>query len=94
MCATRRQPQSPTWRFPSRTALPAIGGDALTQSPALVKPGGALVSKRSPTPEVTWLVDQGKVRPQVVAVYPLAETCEAYMAKATQHIPGKVVLTP
>jgi NADPH:quinone reductase-like Zn-dependent oxidoreductase len=44
--------------------------------------------------EITRLVDDGKLRPQVGAVYPLAEAREAFMAKSTQHIPGKVVLTP
>jgi NADPH:quinone reductase-like Zn-dependent oxidoreductase len=93
----------------------AIGGDVLAQSPAIVKPGGALVSVMAPPQtdrddirtvhfvrdasgaqlrEITRLVDEGKVRPQVGAVYPLAETREAFMAKSTQHIPGKVVLTP
>jgi NADPH:quinone reductase-like Zn-dependent oxidoreductase len=93
----------------------AIGGDVLAQSPAIVKPGGALVSVMAPLQtdrddirtvhfvrdasgaqlrEITRLVDEGKVRPQVGAVYPLAETREAFMAKSTQHIPGKVVLTP
>jgi NADPH:quinone reductase-like Zn-dependent oxidoreductase len=43
--------------------------------------------------DVTRLVDQGKLRPQVGAVYPLADTREAFMAKSTRHIPGKVVLT-
>ncbi len=44
--------------------------------------------------EITRLVEQGTVRPQVGAVYPLAEAREAFMAKSTRHIPGKVVLTP
>jgi NADPH:quinone reductase-like Zn-dependent oxidoreductase len=44
--------------------------------------------------DITLLVDQGKLRPQLGAVYPLAETREAFMAKSTKHIPGKVVLTP
>lgn len=44
--------------------------------------------------EITRLVDEGKLRPQVGAVYPLAEAREAFMAKSTQHIPGKVVLRP
>jgi NADPH:quinone reductase-like Zn-dependent oxidoreductase len=44
--------------------------------------------------EITRLVDGGTLRPQVSAVYPLAEAREAFMAKSTQHIPGKVVLTP
>jgi NADPH:quinone reductase-like Zn-dependent oxidoreductase len=93
----------------------AIGGDVLANSPAIVKPGGALVSiiaapqterddirtvffVRDPSGaklrEITDLVNQGKLRPQVGAVYPLAEAREAFMAKSTQHIPGKVVLTP
>jgi NADPH:quinone reductase-like Zn-dependent oxidoreductase len=93
----------------------AIGGDVLAQSPAIVKPGGAVVSVMAPPQtdrddirtvhfvrdpsgaqlrEITRLVDQGKLRPQIGAVYPLADTREAFMAKSTQHIPGKVVLTP
>ncbi|HKA51412.1 MAG TPA: NADP-dependent oxidoreductase [Candidatus Dormibacteraeota bacterium] len=93
----------------------AIGGDVLAHSPAIVKPGGALVSVMAPPQtdrddiravhfvrdpsgaqlrDISRLVDQGLLRPQVGAVYPLAETREAFMAKSTQHIPGKVVLTP
>jgi hypothetical protein len=34
------------------------------------------------------------LRPQVGAVYPLADARQAYMDKSTEHIPGKVVLTP
>jgi NADPH:quinone reductase-like Zn-dependent oxidoreductase len=44
--------------------------------------------------EVARLVDQRELRPEVSAVYPLADARKAYMAKATEHIPGKVVLTP
>jgi NADPH:quinone reductase-like Zn-dependent oxidoreductase len=44
--------------------------------------------------DISRLVDEGKLRPQVGAVYPLADAREAFMAKSTQHIPGKVVLTP
>ncbi|MBO0894443.1 MAG: NADP-dependent oxidoreductase [Acidimicrobiales bacterium] len=92
-----------------------IGGEVLARSPAIVKPGGAVVSVMAPQPtdrddirivhfvrdasgaqlrEITRLVDQGVLRPQVGAVYPLAEAREAFMAKSTRHIPGKVVLTP
>ncbi len=91
-----------------------IGGDVLARSPAIVKPGGSLVSVMNPPPdredirtvhfvrdpsgaelaEITRLVDDGKLVPQVGAVYPLAEAREAFMAKSTQHIPGKVVLEP
>jgi NADPH:quinone reductase-like Zn-dependent oxidoreductase len=93
----------------------AIGGDVLARSPAIVKPGGALVSVMAPPQsdrddfravhfvrdasgaqlrEISRLIDAGKLRPQVGAVYPLADAREAFMAKSTQHIPGKVVLTP
>jgi NADPH:quinone reductase-like Zn-dependent oxidoreductase len=92
-----------------------IGGDVLARSPAIVKPGGALVTIMAPIQtdrddirvvhfvrdpsgaelrDITRLVDQGTLRPQVGAVYPLAEARDAFMAKSTQHIPGKVVLTP
>jgi NADPH:quinone reductase-like Zn-dependent oxidoreductase len=43
--------------------------------------------------EISRLVDEGVVRPHVDAVYPLADARQAFMAKSTQHIPGKVVLT-
>jgi NADPH:quinone reductase-like Zn-dependent oxidoreductase len=92
-----------------------IGGDVLAQSPAIVKPGGALVSVMAPPQtdrddirtvhfvrdpsgaqlrDIARLVDQGELRPQVGAVYSLADAREAFMAKSTEHIPGKVVLTP
>jgi NADPH:quinone reductase-like Zn-dependent oxidoreductase len=44
--------------------------------------------------EIARLVDQGILRPDVSAVYPLADARKAFMAKSTEHIPGKVVLTP
>jgi len=44
--------------------------------------------------EIARLVDDGTLRPQVGAVYPLADAREAFMAKSTKHIAGKVVLTP
>jgi NADPH:quinone reductase-like Zn-dependent oxidoreductase len=92
----------------------AIGGDVLAHSPAILKPGGVLVSVMNPPQtdrvdirivhfvrdasgaqlrEITQLVDQGIVRPQVGAVYSLADARDAFMAKSTLHIPGKVVLT-
>ena len=36
----------------------------------------------------------GRCAPTSSAVYPLADAREAFMAKSTKHIPGKVVLTP
>ena len=44
--------------------------------------------------EIARLVDDGILRPEVSAVYPLADAREAFMAKSTGNIPGKVVLTP
>ena len=92
-----------------------IGGDVLAHSPAIVKPGGALVSIMAPPEtdrtdiramhfvrdpsgvqlrDIARLVDEGTLRSDVDAVYPLEETRQAFMAKSTEHIPGKVVLTP
>ena len=92
-----------------------IGSDVLAHSPAIVKPGGALVSVMAPPQtdrkdirtvhfvrdpsgvqlrDIARLVDEGTLRPHVGAVYPLAAAREAFMAKSTEHIPGKVVLTP
>ncbi len=44
--------------------------------------------------EIARLVDDGTLRPDVSAVFPLADAREAFMAKSTKHLPGKVVLTP
>ncbi len=44
--------------------------------------------------ELARLVDQGHLRPQVGAVYPLAQAAEAYSAKAAGGIPGRIVLQP
>ncbi len=44
--------------------------------------------------EITRLVDQGIVHAHVGAVFPLAGAREAFMVKSTEHISGKVVLTP
>jgi NADPH:quinone reductase-like Zn-dependent oxidoreductase len=37
-------------------------------------------------------VNTTKVRPRVGAIYPLADAHDAFMAKSTTSIPGKVVL--
>jgi NADPH:quinone reductase-like Zn-dependent oxidoreductase len=94
-----------------------IGGEVLARSPALLRPGGTLVSVRAAAPppatrddirtvvfiqessraqltELARLVDQGHLRPQVGAVYPLARAAEAFSAKAAGGIPGRVVLQP
>jgi NADPH:quinone reductase-like Zn-dependent oxidoreductase len=94
-----------------------IGGDVLTRSPALLKPGGTLVtikadaqpaaprddtrtivfiqeSSRAQLVELARLVDEGHLRPQVGAVYPLAQAATAYSAKAAGGISGRIVLQP
>jgi NADPH:quinone reductase-like Zn-dependent oxidoreductase len=93
-----------------------IGGDVLARSPALVKPGGALVSVMAPPPagrpdirsvffirqpsraqlvELARLVDAGQLRPpQIGAVYPLAEARNAFAAKSSHGVAGKVILQP
>jgi NADPH:quinone reductase-like Zn-dependent oxidoreductase len=44
--------------------------------------------------EIARLVDDGTLHADVSAVYSLADAREAFMDKSTEHIPGKVVLTP
>ena len=91
-----------------------VGGEVLARSPALLKPGGTLItikadvqlpardgirtvvfiqeSSRAQLTELARLVDQGHLRPQVGAVYPLAQAVQAYRAKAAGGIPGRIVL--
>ncbi|MGD0241367.1 MAG: NADP-dependent oxidoreductase [Streptosporangiaceae bacterium] len=94
-----------------------IGGEVIARSPALLKPGGTLVtikadarlpagrddirtvvfiqeSSRAQLAELARLVDQGHLRPQVGAVYPLAQAARAYRAKAAGGIPGRTILQP
>jgi NADPH:quinone reductase-like Zn-dependent oxidoreductase len=40
------------------------------------------------------MIDEGKIRPQVGAVYPLAQARQAFTDKSTKSTPGKVILTP
>jgi NADPH:quinone reductase-like Zn-dependent oxidoreductase len=100
---------------PADVVFDTIGGDVLARSPAIVKPGGTLVSVVAPPPadrqdiravhfvrepsrtqlvELARLVDSGQLRPQVGAVYSLADARKAFMVKSTQSIPGKVILRP
>ncbi len=44
--------------------------------------------------EITRLVDAGEIRPQVGAVYPLAKGREAFTAKSSPGIAGRVILQP
>ncbi len=94
-----------------------IGGEVIAQSPALLRPGGTLVtikadaqlpgdragirtvvfiqeSSRAQLTELARLVDEGQLRPQVGAVYPLAHAAEAFGAKAAGGVPGRIILRP
>src|SRR6185312_11033382 len=51
-------------------------------------------SSRAQLTELARLVDEGHLRPQVGAVYPLAQAVKAYSAKAAGGIPGRIVLQP
>jgi len=51
-------------------------------------------SSRAQLAELARLIDEGHLRPQVGAVYPLAEAVTAYSAKAAGGVPGRIVLQP
>jgi len=51
-------------------------------------------SNRAQLAELARLVDEGHLRPQVGAVYPLAQAVEAYTAKAAGGVAGRTVLQP
>jgi NADPH:quinone reductase-like Zn-dependent oxidoreductase len=51
-------------------------------------------SSRAQLTELARLVDEGQLRPQVGAVYPLGRAVEAYRAKAAGGLPGRTVLQP
>jgi NADPH:quinone reductase-like Zn-dependent oxidoreductase len=96
--------------------LDTIGGDVLARSPALLRPGGTLVtikaaaelpagrdfeaivfvqeSSRAQLTELARLVDEGHLRPQVGAVYPLGQAVQAFTAKAAGGMPGRIILQP
>jgi NADPH:quinone reductase-like Zn-dependent oxidoreductase len=47
-------------------------------------------------PEQLWeikrLVDSGKVRPEIAAVFPLRDAAKAHQMSETEHVRGKIVL--
>jgi NADPH:quinone reductase-like Zn-dependent oxidoreductase len=51
-------------------------------------------SSRAQLAGLARLIDEGHLRPQVGAVYPLAQAAGAYSAKAAGGIPGRIVLQP
>ncbi|MEC3956353.1 NADP-dependent oxidoreductase [Nocardia sp. CDC153] len=94
-----------------------VGGEVLTASSALLRPGGTLVTikaaaefptdrddiativfvqlpNRDQLVEIARLIDDGHVRPQVGAVYPLAEAAQAFTVKAAGGVPGRMILRP
>jgi NADPH:quinone reductase-like Zn-dependent oxidoreductase len=69
-------------------AQPPVGRDDITTVVFVQE------SSRPQLTELARLVDQGHLRPQVGAVYPLAQAAEAYSTKAAGGIPGRTVLQP
>jgi NADPH:quinone reductase-like Zn-dependent oxidoreductase len=51
-------------------------------------------SSRAQLTELARLVDEGHLRPQVGAVYPLEQAAEAFSAKTAGGIPGRIILQP
>jgi NADPH:quinone reductase-like Zn-dependent oxidoreductase len=90
--------------FTRSPALLRTGGTLVsvaTQPPAGGDDGGEIAavrfvqeSDRSQMVELARLVDEGHLRPQVGAVYPLEQAAKAYSAKAAGGIPGRIVLQP
>jgi NADPH:quinone reductase-like Zn-dependent oxidoreductase len=91
---------------PADLVFDTIGGDVLTRSATVVAPGGTLVSISAPPADgVYFIVEpnrdqlnalaqfvvQGRLRPQVGAVFPASETQQAFDAKR-KGVLGKVVL--
>jgi NADPH:quinone reductase-like Zn-dependent oxidoreductase len=83
-------------------ALLKPGGTLVTIRAGAALPAGdgikAIVfiqeSSRAQLTELARLVDEGQLRPQVGAVYPLAEAVRAFSAKTAGGIPGRIVLQP
>jgi NADPH:quinone reductase-like Zn-dependent oxidoreductase len=69
-------------------APPPPGRDDITQVIFIQE------ADRAQLVELGRLIDEGHLRPQVGAVYPLAEAAMAYTAKAAGGIPGRMVLQP
>ncbi|MGW4121629.1 NADP-dependent oxidoreductase [Nocardia sp. NPDC004711] len=51
-------------------------------------------SNRAQLTELARLIDEGHLRPQVGAVYPLEEAVKAFSAKAAGGLPGRMILQP
>lgn len=84
------------------------GGDRLERSPAVLRPGGRIVSVASEPPgdgvyfvvepnraqleELARLVDQGELRPAIDSVFPLEDARAAFERSMARGKSGKVVL--
>ncbi len=88
------------------------GGARLERSPAVLRPGGRLVSvaveppkrsglsstyfvvepNRDQLAELTRLAEEGRLRPAIDEVFPLAEARKAFERAEVNHRPGKIVL--
>jgi NADPH:quinone reductase-like Zn-dependent oxidoreductase len=88
--------------LPGSAELLRPGGTLVTIKADAARPGRADIrtvvfiqeSSRAQLTELARLVDEGQLRPQVGAVYPLARAAEAYRAKAAGGLPGRIVLQP
>src|SRR5439155_1895162 len=85
-----------------------VGGELLARAPAAVRAGGRLVSvaaepappgiyfvvepNREQLAEITRLVDEGVLRPEIDSVYPLEEARAAFERSLASGKRGKVVL--
>jgi NADPH:quinone reductase-like Zn-dependent oxidoreductase len=93
---------------PVDVVFDTAGGDLLRRSPAVLRPGGRLVSVAEEPPEggvyfvvepnpdqlrsVARLVDNGELRPAPVEVFPLTSAREAFARSLERGRRGKVVL--
>jgi NADPH:quinone reductase-like Zn-dependent oxidoreductase len=83
------------------------GGDRLERSPAVLRPGGRVVSVAEESPSGTYFVvepngaqlvelarlaDEGKLRPAIDQVFPLEEARAAFERSLGNHGRGKIVL--
>jgi NADPH:quinone reductase-like Zn-dependent oxidoreductase len=94
---------------PVDVVFDTVGGERLRRSPAVLRPGGRLVSVAEEPPEggvyfivepnrdqlgsLARMVDGGDLRPPLVEVIPLAAAREAFAHSVERGRKGKVVLT-
>ena len=95
---------------PVDVVFDTAGGERLRRSPAVLRPGGRLVSvaeqpvdggvffivepNRDQLESLAKLVDAGTLRPPAVETFPLTEACQAFTRSLQPGRRGKVVLAP